>query len=162
MKKIIEMGKENKIFSITDVADLLYGPVEYSTVNIDWDRKNICRKFLWNTHDFGAIANDERLMLIRALVEAGKADVLETRILCFLQRKILLPHLLTRYAFVNKRGGSPSAIPLEIIRWHTLGVPPADCEKTMVKKLLIAAQQEDNSSLLTKIYMNWLKVLLRH
>lgn len=161
MRKIIEMGKENKIFSLTDVADLFYGPVEYSTVNIDWDKKNICRKFLWRTHNFSAIADEDRQMLVKAMVKAGRTEVLDTRILCFLQRKMLLPHLTTGYTFVCKREGSFSAIPSEIIRWHILGVPPVDYEKIMVKRLLLAAQKENNSPK-TKICMDWLKVLLRH
>ena len=69
MNRIIEMGKEGKIFSLEDVADLLYGGVESRTLDINWEKKDISRKFLWRAHNFSSISEEDRHLLVKYLID---------------------------------------------------------------------------------------------
>lgn len=157
MKEIIKLGAEGKVFSLSAVADLFYGKVETITTDINWDKKCLIRKLIWTTHDFVDISDEDRNELIKMLVEAGKTEELQTRILCYLRKKMTTPSLVTRYYSVE-RPYQYGAIALEIIRWHVSGVPAVEGEKAMVRKLLATAKEEKDVQL-GRICVAWLDIL---
>jgi len=161
MEEIIQMGIEGKAFSLFAVADLVYGKVVEETFAINYKAKCQMKKIVWRTSNFSLINQHDRRKLVEAIVDAELSHMLQTRILCYLRKRLSFLHSKTNFTCVNNAVDNTRnmlLLPMEIIRWHKAGVPAVADERNLVKELYDKAKKEHKVAQI-ELYQRWLDAI---